>query len=76
MTISRLFCTPENKKTEFSSRQGLQQLKVMPSGLCSTLTIFKQLMESVLQGFNYKACLVFLDDVVIVSWTFQEQHEL
>jgi len=30
-------------------------------------------MESVLRGLTYKACLVYLDDVIVIGRTFQEQ---
>jgi hypothetical protein len=30
-------------------------------------------MESILRGLTYDACLVYLDDVIVVGGTFQEQ---
>jgi hypothetical protein len=30
-------------------------------------------MESVLRGLTYEACLVYLDDVIVVGRAFQEQ---
>jgi len=32
-------------------------------------------MESVLRGLTYEACLVYLDDVIVIGRTFQEQLE-
>ena len=64
---------PEDKeKTAFSTGQGLWQFTVMPFGLCNAQATFERLMESVLRGLTYEACLVYLDDIVI-GCTFQEQ---
>jgi hypothetical protein len=30
-------------------------------------------MESVLRGLTYEACLVYLDDVIVIGRTFQKQ---
>jgi hypothetical protein len=66
------------EKTAFSTNQGLWQLTVIPVipfRLCNAPATFKQLMESILQDFTYKACLVYLDDVTVVGQTFQEQPD-
>ena len=64
---------PEDKeKSAFSTGQGLWQITVMPFGLNAPAT-FERLMESVLRGLTYEACLVYLDDVIVVGRTFQEQ---
>jgi len=65
---------PEDKeKTAFSMGQGLWQFTVMPFGLCNTPATFEQLMESVLTGLTYDACLLYLDDGTVIGRTFQEQ---
>jgi len=65
---------PEDKeKMAFSMGQGLWQFTVMPFGLCNAPATFEQLMESVLRGLMYDACLVYLDDVIVIGRTFQEQ---
>ncbi|GBO45434.1 Retrovirus-related Pol polyprotein from transposon 297 [Araneus ventricosus] len=64
---------PEDKeKTAFTTGQGLWQFKVMPFGLCNALATFERLMETVLRGLTSEACLVYLDDIIIVGRTFQE----
>ncbi|GBM89547.1 Retrovirus-related Pol polyprotein from transposon 297 [Araneus ventricosus] len=64
---------PENKeKTAFTTGQGLWQFKVMPFGLCNAPATFERLMETVLRGLTSEACLVYLDDIIIVGRTFQE----
>jgi hypothetical protein len=60
------------EKIAFSTGQGLRQFTVMPFGLCNASTTFKRLMETVLRGLTYNACLVYLDDVIVISRTLQE----
>ncbi|GBM35013.1 Retrovirus-related Pol polyprotein from transposon 297 [Araneus ventricosus] len=62
----------DKEKTVFTTGQGLWQFKVMPFGLCNAPATFERLMETVLRGFTSKACLVYLDDIIIVGRTFQE----
>ncbi|GFU51231.1 retrovirus-related Pol polyprotein from transposon 17.6 [Trichonephila clavipes] len=61
---------PTIKRKLPSPRQGLWQFKVMPFGL--TTTTFEHLMETVLGGLSYEACLVYLDDIIIVGRSFEE----
>jgi hypothetical protein len=41
----------------------------MPVDLCNVPATFEQLMESILQGLRYEACLVYFDDVIVVGQT-------
>ncbi|GBM93813.1 Retrovirus-related Pol polyprotein from transposon 297 [Araneus ventricosus] len=64
---------PEDKdKTAFTTGQELWQFKVMPFGLCNAPATFERLMETVLSGLTSEACLVNLDDIIIVGRTFEE----
>lgn len=65
---------PEDReKTAFTAGdQGLWQFKVMPFGLCNAPATFERLMDSVLRGLSCDACLVYLDDIIIVGRNFQE----
>ncbi|GFW58047.1 retrovirus-related Pol polyprotein from transposon 17.6 [Trichonephila clavipes] len=64
---------PDDKeKTAFTTGQGLWQFKVMPFGLCNAPATFEHLMETVLGGLSYEACLVYLDDIIIVGLSFEE----
>ncbi|GBL91854.1 Retrovirus-related Pol polyprotein from transposon 297 [Araneus ventricosus] len=64
---------PEDKeKTAFTTGQGLWQFKVMPLGLCNAPATFERLMKTVLHGLTSEACLVYLDDIIIVERTFEE----
>ncbi|GFV02365.1 retrovirus-related Pol polyprotein from transposon 297 [Trichonephila clavipes] len=64
---------PEDReKTAFTSGQGLWQFKVMPFGLCNAPATFERLMETMLKGLTFEACLIYLDDVIIGGRTFEE----
>ncbi|GFX40081.1 hypothetical protein TNCV_4317171 [Trichonephila clavipes] len=64
---------PDDKeKTAFTSGQGLWQFKVMPFGLCNAPATFERLMETVLGELSYEACLVNLDDIIIVGRSFEK----
>ncbi|GBM68087.1 Retrovirus-related Pol polyprotein from transposon 297 [Araneus ventricosus] len=44
----------------------------MRFGLCNAPSTFERLMETVLRGLTPEACLVYLDDIILVGQTFQE----
>ena len=60
-------------KTSFVTRKGSFRFKVLPFGLSNAPAIFQRLMNLVMRGLTWEACLVFLDDIVVMSTTF-EQH--
>ncbi|GBN21578.1 Transposon Ty3-I Gag-Pol polyprotein [Araneus ventricosus] len=63
---------PEDReKTAFTTGQRLWQFKVMPFGFCNAPATFERLMETVLHGLSSEACLVYLDDIIIVGRTFE-----
>ncbi|GBO22965.1 Retrovirus-related Pol polyprotein from transposon 297 [Araneus ventricosus] len=62
----------DKEKTAFTTGQGLWQFKVLPFELCNAPATFERLMETVLRGFTSEACLVYLDDMIIVGRTFEE----
>jgi len=45
----------------------------MPFGLTCAPSVFQWLMDVVLCGLSYQACLVYLDDVIVFGRTFDEQ---
>ena len=63
----------DRPKTAFSfPGGGLWQFKRMPMGLCNSAPVFEQLMETVLSGLTWKICLVYLDDIIVFSKSFEE----
>ena len=65
---------PEDRpKTAFiSSRRGLYEYITMPFGLCNAPSTFQRCMELVMKGLQWKTLLIYLDDVIIYSSTFDE----
>lgn len=63
----------DREKTAFVTPDGLYEFKVLPFGLCSAPATFQRMMDTVLTGLKWQTCLVYLDDVVVFSATF-EQH--
>ncbi|GBM23243.1 Retrovirus-related Pol polyprotein from transposon 297 [Araneus ventricosus] len=61
----------DREKTSFTIGQGLWKFKVRPLGLCYAPATFEKLMETVLCGLTSEACLVYLDDIIIVGQTFE-----
>ena len=64
-------------KTAFCMHTGrtvrVQLRSCMPFGLCNAPATFQRLMDLVLAGIQWKSCLVYMDDIVIVGKSF-EQH--
>ena len=58
--------------TAFVTHDGLYQCKRMSFGLVNAPSVFTRLMTRVLQGLNWEICLVYIDDVIIFSSTFEE----
>ena len=59
----------DRQKTAFSSPDGLFEFNVMPFGLCNAPATFQRLMDRMLAGMNWKTCMVYLDDIIILSNT-------
>ncbi len=63
----------DRQKTAFCTPFGLYEFNRMPFGLCNAPGTFQQLMECILGNQWFQALLLYLDDVVVFSSTF-EQH--
>ncbi|KAK6177716.1 hypothetical protein SNE40_015762 [Patella caerulea] len=64
----------DKEKSAFSVYgSGLWEFNVMSFGLCNAPGSFERLMERVLKGLSWQICLVYLDDIIVYSKSF-EQH--
>ena len=62
----------DKAKTAFATSLGLYQLTVMPFGLANAPSTFERLIEDVMRGYQWEICLVYMDDVIVPSATFEE----
>lgn len=60
------------EKTAFITHNGLFEFNVLPFGLCNSAGTFQRLMTHVLRGLEWDICLVYIDDLIIFSRTFDE----
>lgn len=63
----------DRKKLAFVIDGKLFEFNVMPFGSMNAPSTFQRLIDRVLRGLTWKQCLVYIDDVLIFSKTF-EQH--
>lgn len=66
----------EKEKTAFRTHMGLFQFKRMPFGLKNGPSIFQRTMQTILAPFLWLFCLVYIDDIVVYSRSYEEhiQH--
>jgi len=90
MTGSRYFTTldlakgfwqiklhPNSKEiTAFNSVFGQYQFKRLPFGLSTAPSAFQSALNTVLSGINWIKCMVYLDDILIFTKTFEEHLEV
>jgi transposase InsO family protein len=62
-------------KTAFVSRDGLFEFVRMPFGLANAPATFQRTMDVLLTGLNWKICLVYIDDIMVFSSSFEEHLE-
>ncbi len=60
-------------KTAFTSWEGNWEYTVMPFGLTNAPAAFQRAMDVILMGISWQMCMVYIDDIIIYSPTF-EQH--
>ena len=63
---------PESREhTAFITYGGLYEFLVLLFGLTGAPSTYHQLMECVLRNLNYTICLIYLDDILVYSKTFE-----
>ena len=62
----------DRDKTAFVTRSGLYEYVTMPFGLCNAPSTFERCMELIMSGLQWKTVLIYLDDLIIFSSTFEE----
>lgn len=65
----------QKEKTAFTGTMGLFQFNVMAMGLCNGVATFQRLMEYILAGLNWKTCLIYIDDIIVIGDTFETHLE-
>ena len=62
----------DKEKTAFSTTQGHFEFNVMPFGLTNAPATFQRLMECALAGLTPTESLIYLDDIIVFSSTFDD----
>ena len=62
----------DRHKTAFVTRDGLFEFLVMPFGLTSAPATLQRLMDTVLSELPWHKVMVYLDDIIVYSETWQE----
>ena len=57
---------------EKTTGQGLYQFRSMPMALTNAPATFQRVMELVLKGLPWHVCMVYLDDILIYSKSFED----
>ena len=66
----------DKPKTAFQvGSLGFFKCNQMPFGLCNAPATFQRLMERCMGALNLRDCLIYLDDIIIFSSTFEEHLE-
>ena len=61
----------DKEKTAFATPMGLYEFQRMPFGLCNGPATFQRLMHRCLGDLNLDTVLIYLDDVIVYSPTFE-----
>ena len=59
-------------KAAFITQNGIYEYKRMPYGLMNAPVSFQMVMTQVLRGLTWRQCLIYLDDILVFSETFDD----
>lgn len=62
----------DRHKTAFITPFGLYEYQRMPFGLCNAPATFQRLMQTIMSDLVFQMVLVYLDDLLVYSSTFEE----
>ena len=62
-------------KTAFVSRHGLYEFTSTPFGMINSGATFQRVMELAMKGLNWQICIIYIDDCIIFSSTFDDHIE-
>ena len=65
----------DKEKTAFTVKSGLYHFNTLPFGLKNSPSVFQRLMHRVLGDLMYHICMVYLDDIIVYSQSFEEHME-
>jgi len=71
--IGRQIDERDRDKTAFVMRKGQWRFKVLSLGLCNAPSQFTRIMELVMSSLTCDICLVYIDNILDFSKTFEEQ---
>lgn len=66
---------PAREKSAIVTPDGQFEWLVMPFGLCNAPSTFQKLMDTILKDIKWKYCMVYLDDILIFSKSWEEHLE-
>ena len=59
-------------KTTFVCENGLFAFQVLPMGLVNSPAKYQRLIEQIMSGVQYETCLIYLDDIIVYSKTYED----
>ncbi len=65
----------DRAKTAFTTPFGLFEYRRMPFGVCNGPSTFQRLMQAVMSDLIFQVLIVYLDDILLFSKTFEEHLE-
>lgn len=76
MSRCSLNIKPEDiEKTAFRTHRGLYQFKRLPFGLRNGPSVFQRVMQGILAPYLWLFCLVYIDDIVVYSKSYEDHIE-